>query len=68
VPMLGSAILTIALWHAQVSVEEALAMARLDEEVQAEAWGHDPHVAAEWEVKSKAIREAAIFLTANMLK
>lgn len=62
VPLLGSALLTLALWQGFVDVEAALTAARLDESVQAEAWGEDTEVAHKWAAKCRDIRACAVFL------
>lgn len=62
VPMLGSALLALALWKQRVTVAEAMRLARLDEEMQAEQWGVDPLAAAAWDAKCVDIQAAAFFL------
>ncbi len=62
VPMLGSALLALALWKGPVEVEAALTMARLDEDFQAEQWGHDPLATEAWNAKCRDIRAAVFFL------
>lgn len=63
VPLLGSAVLTLALWKHRITVDDALKAARLDEDFQAEQWGIDHEVVAAWEGKCRDIRAAAFFLT-----
>ncbi len=65
VPLLGSALLTLAVWKRAITVEEALIAARLDESVQANYWGEDAEVAAKWADKCRDIRASAFFLTCN---
>ncbi len=67
VPLLGSAILGIAVWQGELSAEAAMAMARLDETIQAEKWGRDAEAEAMWEHKQKDIAAAAFFLTSKVL-
>ncbi len=64
-PLLGSALLSLAIWKGAVGVEQALVAARLDEAVQAKYWGEDGEVAAKWENKCRDIRASAFFLTAK---
>ena len=68
VPILGSALLTLAVWKGHLLVEEALAAARLDEDFQAQRWGSDPHVAVNWAAKCRDVQASAFFLTCNGLK
>lgn len=63
VPLLGSALLALAIWQGVVPVEQALALARLDENAQAERWGVDGEVVRAWESKARDIRACAFFLT-----
>lgn len=65
VPLLGSALIALALWQRTITVEEALVAARLDESVQAKYWGEDAEVAANWSAKARDIRASAFFLTDN---
>ena len=65
VPILGSALLTLAVWKGRISAEEALAAARLDETVQAEAWGADAEVTIAWAAKCRDVKAASIFLLAH---
>ena len=62
VPMLGSSLLAVALWHGAVEVEHALKVARLDEDFQAEKWGMDPDTVANWNTKCRDIRAAVLYL------
>ena len=64
IPMLGSAVLGIALWKRHLDLETALHIARLDEDFQAEKWGMDVHVAKEWDAKKRDIRAAVFYLNA----
>lgn len=65
VPLLGSALLALAVWNGAIDIEEALIAARLDEAVQAKHWGEDPELVAKWADKCRDARAAAFFLTAN---
>lgn len=65
VPLLGSALLALAIWKGGVTLEEALIAARIDESVQAKYWGEDAEAAAKWAGKARDIRAAAFFLTCN---
>jgi chaperone required for assembly of F1-ATPase len=66
-PLLGSAVLPLAVWKQQITVDEAMTMSRIDEDAQAEKWGRDAEAEAAWEHKKKDIAAAAFFLTANQL-
>ncbi len=61
-PLLGSAILAWAVWRGRITVEDALAAARLDESAQAEQWGEDAESAAAWAWKCRDALAAAFFL------
>lgn len=63
VPLLGSALLTLAVWQGEITIEEALIAARLDEAVQQKYWGADAETAAKWDAKCRDARAAAFFLT-----
>lgn len=63
VPLLGSALLALALWKGAIDVEAALTAARLDETFQAQKWGEDADTAAKWAAKARDIRASAFFLT-----
>lgn len=67
VPLLGSALLALAIWKGQMRAEAALTAARLDEAVQEKHWGADAEVAAKWEGKAKDVLASAFFLTCNQL-
>jgi chaperone required for assembly of F1-ATPase len=64
VPLLGSALLALAIWKGGIAVEVALVAARLDEAVQEKHWGADPQLARQWNAKCRDVRAAAFFLTA----
>jgi chaperone required for assembly of F1-ATPase len=68
VPLLGSAVLALAVWKQEITVEDALVAARLDEDFQAERWGMDPEAASAWAAKCIDIRASAFFLTCRALK
>ncbi len=63
VPMLGSALLALALWKGNLDAAAALKAARLDEEAQAERWGEDPLAAEAWAAKARDINAAVFYLT-----
>lgn len=65
VPILGSALLALALWQQQITAEEVLIACRLDETVQAKYWGEDAEVAAKWAAKARDVKAAAFFLAAH---
>ena len=62
VPILGSALLTLAVWEKFISVDEALVAAHLDEAVQQEQWGEAPEAASKWDAKMRDVKAAAFFL------
>jgi len=62
VPILGSALLALALWRKKITTEAALVACRLDETVQAQHWGEDAEVAAKWASKARDVKAAAFFL------
>lgn len=61
-PILGSAVLTLAVWKGRIPIEQALVAARLDEAFQAEQWGEDPMAAEAWANKCRDARACAVFL------
>lgn len=63
VPLLGSALMALALWKESITLEEALTAARLDETVQAKHWGEDEEQREGWTAKVRDITAAAFFLT-----
>ncbi len=67
VPLLGSYLLSVALWKGRIDIEQALKAARLDETLHDEKYGVDEEAAAAWAAKEKDIRAAAFFLTHNSL-
>lgn len=67
VPLLGSALLALAVWKEQITIDNALVAARLDETVQAKHWGEDPETSTKWNAKARDIRAAAFFLTGKPL-
>lgn len=62
-PLLGSAVLAIAMWKGHVNVDEAIECARIDEEFQAAKWGEDPSARAQWNKREADIRGAASVFT-----
>lgn len=65
VPLLGSAVLGFAIWRGAITVDDALVMAHLDEQLQAERWGVDDEAEAMWAHKKNDIAAAAFFLTSK---
>ncbi len=65
VPLLGSFVLSVALWKRRLEVDQALKAARLDEDLHTEKYGIDDEAAAAWANKEKDIRASAFFLTHN---
>lgn len=61
-PILGSALLALALWKGRLNADEALSAAHLDETVHATTWGEDPEVVAKWAAKCRDVNAAALFL------
>ncbi|MES2985353.1 MAG: ATP12 family protein [Pseudomonadota bacterium] len=66
-PILGSALLVLAVWKGQLSIAQALSAARLDEDAQIEHWGYDHEVITKWNAKCEQAKAAAFFLTCNAL-
>jgi chaperone required for assembly of F1-ATPase len=66
-PLLGSALLALALWKGRLEVQQVIHAARIDEDYHAEQWGADAEAAAAWAAKEKDIRASAFFLTCNAL-
>lgn len=64
-PILGSALLTLALWKGRISAEEALAAAHLDETVHATACGDDHEVVEKWAAKCRDVKASALFLASH---
>ena len=61
-PLLGSALLALAVWKGLIPLEQAIEAATLDETFQAEQWGEDAEEKARRDSKSADIRECAAFL------
>lgn len=66
VPLLGSAVLALALWKGRLNADQAIAASRLDEVEQIRQWGEDAQARALWEMKEKDIRAAAFFLDTQL--
>ncbi len=62
VPILGSAVLALAVWRKRLTIEEALASARLEEDFQSEHWGADPDSVQAWANKCRDAQASAFFL------
>lgn len=62
VPILGSALLALAVWKKFITVDEALVAAHLDEAVQQEQWGEAPEASIKWDAKCRDVKAAAFFL------
>ena len=54
-PILGSALLTLAIWRGALDSEAAIAAARIDETYQAMRYGEDPETEAHWHAKARDI-------------
>ncbi|MFM9890088.1 MAG: ATP12 family protein [Rickettsiales bacterium] len=67
-PLLGSALLTLALWKCKITVGDALIACRLDEDFQAAQWGEDEEAAKAWAAKRRDTQAAAFFLDTQTLK
>ena len=61
-PLLGSAVLALALWKGAITIDQAIVCARIDEEFQAAKWGQDPEAKAQWMKREVDIRGSAIVL------
>lgn len=64
-PLLGSAVLALALWKGQIDVEEAIRCARLDETHQSARWGEDDEAAAQWMKRERDIRAGVEVFASN---
>ena len=62
VPILGSALLVLAVWKKFLSIDEALVAARLDESVQEAQWGAAPEATEKWDAKCRDAKAAEFFL------
>ena len=62
VPILGSVMLSGAVWKKYCSIDDALIAARLDETIQAERYGVDAETEAKWALKCADARAAAGWL------
>ena len=63
VPLLGSAVLGLALWKGRLDTDQAIRAARLDEAHNEARWGRDEEAARAWALKEKDIRASAFFPT-----
>lgn len=63
-PLLGSVVLTLALWKRFRDVDAVLIAARLDEIHHARQWGEDSEAQALWALKEKDIRACDFYLKA----
>jgi len=45
IPLLGSVVLSLALWRGRLSADAAFAASRIGEDFQAETWGRDEEAA-----------------------
>ncbi len=63
VPLLGSVLLTLALWKRNITFDKALYACRLDEEYQRAKWGADAEADAMWQTKANDLRAAATWLS-----
>ena len=66
VPILGSSLLTLAVWKDFITADEALVAARLDEAAQQAQWGEAPEAAQKWQSKCRDVKAAAFFLAECM--
>ncbi len=63
--LMGSILLTLALWKGRLDADQVLAAAYVDEDFQAEQWGKDEDVEAERKRKQEDIHAAVEFLQLN---
>ena len=63
VPLAGSIVLALAVKHGQIDAEALLKAARIEEDLQAERYGHDPLVARAWEPKKRDMLGAVAVLS-----
>lgn len=61
-PLLGSAVLALALWKGAVQIDQAIVCARIDEDFQAAKWGQDSEAKAQWMKREVDIRGSATVL------
>lgn len=61
-PILGSALLTLAVWKGFLPIEEALVAAHLEEDAHAERYGADPLEVAAWAAKCCDAKACAAWL------
>jgi chaperone required for assembly of F1-ATPase len=64
VPLLGSILLALAVWKKGVSLDDALAASRLDEDYQQAHWGKDDEMESQWQGKLRDLRVCASWLSA----
>lgn len=61
-PLLGSVLLTLAVWKRHIRFEAALEACRLDETYQQSQWGTDAEADALWQAKARDLRACATWL------
>ena len=61
-PLLGSALLSLAVWKGLTTVDQAIAAATLDESFQAEQWMEDAEEKARRDARGADIRQCALFI------
>lgn len=61
--LLGSALLTLALWKGHLTLEQALTASRLDEQHAAERYGLDPVIEHKWKLQAERCEKCIFFLT-----
>lgn len=64
VPLLGSVLLTLAVWKGTLTMDAAAAACRLDEEFQQSRWGKDEEADALWQGKLRDMRACAVWFDA----
>jgi len=65
VPLLGSILLTLALWQKGITLDAALSACRVDEAYQQARWGRDEEADSMWQAKLRDMQACARWLTAS---
>jgi chaperone required for assembly of F1-ATPase len=66
VPLLGSLVLALALWHGVITAEHAVAASRIEEDAHAERYGMDGELGEKLAAKAHDIRACAAVLRAGI--
>ncbi len=63
VPLMGSVLLSLAVWKRLVTLDAAIYACRLDEEYQQERWGKDAEADVMWDAKLRDMRACVRWLS-----